>query len=50
LRVVLSGLAAIRREASVVVNLLDSGPDVLLRTDGELITGPCETHRFRTVS
>jgi 23S rRNA (uracil1939-C5)-methyltransferase len=37
LRVVLSGLAAIRREASVVVNLLDSGPDVLLRTDGELI-------------
>jgi 23S rRNA (uracil1939-C5)-methyltransferase len=38
LRLVLSGLAAIRREASVVVNLLDSGPDLLLRTDGELIT------------
>jgi 23S rRNA (uracil1939-C5)-methyltransferase len=37
LRATLSGLAAIRREASVVVNLLDSGPDVLLRTDGELI-------------
>jgi 23S rRNA (uracil1939-C5)-methyltransferase len=38
LRAVLSSLAAIRREASVVVNLLDSGPDVLLRTDGGLIT------------
>jgi len=38
LRLALSGLAAIRREASVVVNLLDSGPDVLLRTDGDLIT------------
>ncbi len=38
LRKVLSGLGAIRREASVVVNLLDSGPDVLLRTDGDLIT------------
>ena len=37
LRVVLSGLAALRREASVVVNLLDSGPDLLLRTDGALI-------------
>jgi 23S rRNA (uracil1939-C5)-methyltransferase len=38
LRLVLSGLASVRREASVVVNLLDSGPDVLLRTDGDLIT------------
>ena len=38
LRVVLSTLGAIRREASVVVNLLDSGPDILLRTDGDLIT------------
>jgi 23S rRNA (uracil1939-C5)-methyltransferase len=38
LRLVLSSLAALRREASVVVNLLDSGPDLLLRTDGELIT------------
>jgi len=37
LRVTLSGLAAIRREGSVVVNLLDSGADILLRTDGELI-------------
>ena len=38
LRSALSGLAAIRREASLVVNLLDSGPDLLLRTDGELVT------------
>lgn len=38
LRPILSGLTAIRREASVVVNLLDSGPDLLLRTDGELTT------------
>jgi len=38
LRVVLSSLAGVRREASVVVNLLDSGPDVLLRSDGELTT------------
>jgi 23S rRNA (uracil1939-C5)-methyltransferase len=38
LRLVLSRLTAIRREASVVVNLLDSGPDLLLLTDGELTT------------
>jgi 23S rRNA (uracil1939-C5)-methyltransferase len=38
LRVVLSSLAGIRKEASVIVNLLDSGPDPLLRTDGPLIT------------
>jgi 23S rRNA (uracil1939-C5)-methyltransferase len=38
LRPVLSSLAAVRREASVEVNLLDSGPDVLLRSDGELTT------------
>jgi 23S rRNA (uracil1939-C5)-methyltransferase len=36
LRKALAGCTAIRREASVVVNLLDSGPDVLLRTDAEL--------------
>ena len=36
LRETLCGMVAIRREASVVVNLLDSGPDVLLRTDGQL--------------
>jgi 23S rRNA (uracil1939-C5)-methyltransferase len=33
LRAVLQGLRAVRREASVVINLLDSGPDLLLRTD-----------------
>ena len=38
LRKVLATLAAIRRDASVVVNLLDSGPDILLRTDADLIT------------
>jgi 23S rRNA (uracil1939-C5)-methyltransferase len=36
LRPVLQGLAAIKREASVVVNLLDNGPDMLLRTDAPL--------------
>lgn len=38
LRTVLAGLTAVRREASVVVNLLDSGADLLLRTDAELST------------
>jgi 23S rRNA (uracil1939-C5)-methyltransferase len=38
LRAVLSGLTAVRREAAVVVNLLDSGADLLLRTDGTLTT------------
>lgn len=33
LRELLPALGAIGREASLVVNLLDSGPDVLLRTD-----------------
>jgi 23S rRNA (uracil1939-C5)-methyltransferase len=36
LRSVLQGMRAIRREASVVINLLDTGPDVLLRTDAAL--------------
>ena len=36
LRSLLQGLRAIRREASVIVNLLDSGPDMLLRTDAAL--------------
>ncbi len=38
LRAVLSSLSAVRREASVAGNLLDSGADLLLRTDGPLIT------------
>ncbi len=36
LRVLLQNLQAIRREGSVVINLLDSGPDMLLRTDAKL--------------
>ena len=37
LRPLLTSLSAIRRDASVIVNLLDSGPDLLLRTDGDLV-------------
>jgi len=36
LRTLLAGLRAVRREASVVINLLDSGPDMLLRSDAPL--------------
>jgi len=36
LRTTLAGLAAIRRTASVILNLTDSGPDLLIRTDGPL--------------
>ncbi|WP_240791202.1 class I SAM-dependent RNA methyltransferase [Roseomonas sp. AR75] len=36
LRVVLRRLSALAREGSAVVNLLDSGPDLLLRTDASL--------------
>jgi 23S rRNA (uracil1939-C5)-methyltransferase len=36
LRSLLGSLRSIRREASVVINLLDSGPDMLLRTDTPL--------------
>jgi 23S rRNA (uracil1939-C5)-methyltransferase len=35
LRTTLASLSALRREASVVCNLLDNGPDLLLRTDAE---------------
>jgi 23S rRNA (uracil1939-C5)-methyltransferase len=35
LRQMLRGLQALRREASAIANLLDSGPDLLLRTDAE---------------
>ncbi len=38
LRVLCRSLAAIKREGSAVINLLDSGPDLLLRTDGVLTT------------
>lgn len=36
LRDLLGGLPALRREGSAVLNLLDTGPDLLLRTDGTL--------------
>lgn len=36
LRRLLARLQAFRRAASVIANLIDSGPDVLLRTDGPL--------------
>jgi len=38
LHALLSSLAALRRTGSVLANLLDSGPDLLLRTDGPLAT------------
>lgn len=38
LRALLRRLQAVRRDASVVANLLDSGPDLLLRTDAALTT------------
>ena len=39
LRPVLLRLTGLRREGSAVVNLLDSGPDLLLRTDAPLTAG-----------
>ncbi len=36
LRALLRRLPALRREGSAVVNLLDTGPDLLLRTDGPI--------------
>lgn len=36
LRALLRGLKALRRDGSAVLNLLDTGPDLLLRTDGAL--------------
>lgn len=39
LRPVLLRLTGLRRDGSAVINLLDSGPDLLLRTDGVLSAG-----------
>ena len=39
LRTMLNGLQTVRREASVVLNLLDAGPDLLLRSDADLPLG-----------
>ncbi len=36
LRILLRQIRGLRREASVVINLLDAGPDILLRTDAAL--------------
>ena len=38
LRAIIPRLQAIKRDASCAINLLDTGPDILLRTDGELAT------------
>ena len=38
LRALLSSLAAVRRTASLLANLLDDGPDLLIRSDGPLAT------------
>jgi 23S rRNA (uracil1939-C5)-methyltransferase len=38
LRTLLAGLGTIRREGSAIANLLDAGPDLLLRTDAPLST------------
>ena len=38
LRAIIPRLQAVKRDASCAVNLLDTGPDLLLRTDGELAT------------
>jgi 23S rRNA (uracil1939-C5)-methyltransferase len=57
LRRLLSGLAAIRRQGSAVINLLDSGPDMLLRGDAPLtlddrtaLTGFAREHGLSRVS
>ena len=39
LRPLLRSLTALKRDASAIANLLDSGPDLLLRTDAVLDTG-----------
>lgn len=38
LRSLIGGLGALRRGGSLIANLLESGPDLLLRTDGALTT------------
>ena len=43
----LKRLPALKREGSAVVNLLESGPDLLLRTDGVLGVGARPAGRLR---
>ncbi|WP_428488700.1 class I SAM-dependent RNA methyltransferase [Rhodopila sp.] len=57
LRRLLAGIRALRRQASVVINLLDSGADMLLRTDAPLtsedrtaLIGFARDHRLSRVS
>jgi 23S rRNA (uracil1939-C5)-methyltransferase len=57
LRTLLQGLRAVRREASVIINLLDSGPDMLLHSDAALtlddriaLTGFAREHGLPRVS
>jgi 23S rRNA (uracil1939-C5)-methyltransferase len=38
LRAIIPRLQCVKRDASCAINLLDTGPDLLLRTDGELAT------------
>jgi 23S rRNA (uracil1939-C5)-methyltransferase len=57
LRAIIPRLQAIKRDASCAINLLDTGPDLLLRTDGELATsdrrlfaGFAEAHGIRRIA
>ena len=57
LRVLVARLRALRREGSIIANLLDSGPDVLLRTDAALdladriaLTEFARTHRLPRIA
>ncbi len=57
LRALLCSLSALRRGGSVLANLLDSGPDLLLRTDGPLATQDraklaafAQTHRIGRIA
>jgi 23S rRNA (uracil1939-C5)-methyltransferase len=57
LRRLLRGLRAIRRQGSVVINLLDAGPDLLLRTDASpsledriALTGFARAHGLPRIS
>jgi 23S rRNA (uracil1939-C5)-methyltransferase len=57
LRDVLTRAALLRREGSALLNLLDSGPDLLLRTDAEptasdraLLAGFARTHELPRIS
>jgi 23S rRNA (uracil1939-C5)-methyltransferase len=57
MRVLVARLRALRREGSIIANLLDSGPDVLLRTDAVLeladrvaLTEFARTHRLPRIA